>query len=115
MTHAEARAVVVDLAYDRADLGALLTASKGDGYRPYIVAAVVLLTSKNTKRVTKAGEVNFTEATKEAAENLLKLQAVQDLSISQIPASWTVDAVRALTPVVKSQIYSGSVPVRAVL
>ena len=95
MTHAEARAVVVDLAYDRADLGALLTASKGDGFRPYIVAAVVLMTSKNTKRVTRAGEVNFTESTREAAENLLKLQAVQDRSLSQIPADWTVDMVRS--------------------
>ena len=106
MTHAEARAVVVDLAYDRADLGALLMASKGDGYRPYIVAAIVLLTSKNTKRVTRAGDVNFTESTVDAAENLLKLQAVQDLSIKQIPAGWTVEAVRSQ---VGGEVYRSSV------
>lgn len=91
-----ARALVVSLSFERADIDTLLTASAGTDpasvtqYRPYLVAAILLQTARNTSNVLEAKGARFSSH-RETITELMRLQQRADTKLElTIPDGYAV-------------------------
>ncbi len=100
MTLAEAKALVIELAFERSDVEALLEASactdedENTVYRPYIVAAVLIRSNWQQFRSTRSASGAAVEyaSPNEAYESLTSLQARHDPDCDDIPEGWRAGA-----------------------
>lgn len=103
MTQAEAKTLVVQLSFERADIDSLLTSSAGKNssgdlkFRPYVCAYFLWKSSKNTQRLLAAKGATFDDPDK-TIDGLLYTQGAADMAMAEagyvIPKGWTLEELQ---------------------